>query len=415
MRAEIISIGTELLLAETQDTNSHYLARQLPQFGIDLLYATQVGDNPERLHEVLARAWGRSDLTITTGGLGPTEDDLTRETIALVLGEQPTLDPDAAAKLREWFAERGQALLERNLKQAMRIPAARLLPNPRGTAPGWWVEREEPQGTRILVVLPGPPAEMTAMWQAEAAPALEARARSILVTRTLKTAGLGESQVDETLSDLLDGTNPSIGIYHKRDGVHVRIGAKAPAREQAEALIAPLEALVRERIGAYVWGIDDDTLAAGVGRLLRGAGLTLGVMESATGGALASALTDPAGASDYFRGSHVTYATEAKIAAGVAAEVIERHGLYSRDTAEAMAQAARAQFGADIGIGLSGIAGTQQREGQEPGTMHIAVATPDGVTYRSPRRLMYQGREMAKHRAVTAALLLLRERLMAQA
>lgn len=415
MRAEIVAIGTELLLGETQDTNTHTLAGRLPELGIDLLYATAVGDNRERMREVLARAWGRADLTITTGGLGPTEDDLTREVIAEVLGEPLHEVPQEAERLRRWFAERGRTLLDRNLRQAQCVPSGRTLPNARGTAPGWWVEREEPGGRRLLVVLPGPPAEMLPMWEEQVVPELRRRADAVLLTRTLKTAGLGESDVDERLADLLSGRNPSIGIYHKRDGVHVRLGAKAPDRAAAAALLAPLEAAVRARVGAHVWGVDSDTLAAGAGALLRARGWTVAVMESATGGALADALTDPAGASDYFRGSIVAYATEAKIAHGVPPQVLALHGLYARETAEAMAQAARDRLGADVGVGLTGIAGTTDREGQAPGTMHVAVATPGGVAYRATRRAMYQGRAMAKQRGVTTALLLLRDQLLAEA
>ena len=415
MRAEIVSIGTEIMLGEITDTNAAYLAGQLPQFGIDLLYVTQVGDNPGRLREVLARAWERSDLTITTGGLGPTEDDLTRETVAEMLGEALTLDKGEAARLRGWFESRGRDLLERNLKQAMLIPSARFLPNPRGTAPGWWVERAHraapeaaPEGDpHVIVIMPGPPAEMHHMWEQQVAPELERRAQSILVTRTLKTSGLGESTVDERISPLLNTVNPSIGVYARRDGVHVRIGAKASTRAAAEALIAPLEAQLRERLGPAVWGHDADTLEAGVGRLLRERGLTLATMESATGGAIADAITAVDGASHYFRGALVAYQTELKVAFGVPAEAIAEHGVYSPQTARAMAAAARERLDADIGIGVTGIAGPQELEGQPPGTMHIALT--DGLRTAYGRSgYNYQGRAVAKRRAILEALTLLR-------
>lgn len=402
MRAEILSIGTELMLGEIVDTNAAWIAARLPQFGIDLLYVSQVGDNPARLREVVARAWGRADLVIATGGLGPTEDDITRETVAAVLGEPLAVDPEQARAVRAWFEGRGRPFEERNLKQAMLIASARALANPRGTAPGWWVERDG----RVLVLMPGVPPEMFHMWETQVAPELERRADSVLVTRTLKTVGLGEGAVDARLGPLLAGTNPSIGIYARTDGVHARIAAKARTREEARRLIAPVEAEARRLLGPIVWGVDDETLAGAVGRLLRERGLTLAVMESATGGALADAITSVEGASDTFRGSLVTYATAAKVAFGVPAEVVAAHGVIARETAEAMAHAARERLGADIGVGLTGIAGGEAVEGQPPGTMHIAVT--DGATMRYARTQFYQGRDASKRRAVTDALALLR-------
>ena len=411
MRAEIISIGTEILLGEITDTNASFIASQLPQYGIDLLYVSQVGDNPARLEEVIRRAWERSDVTFATGGLGPTEDDLTRETIAKVLGETLEIDEEQERIVRAFFNRPGASgnMPERNLKQAMLIPSARAVPNPRGTAPGWWVEREG----RVIAVMPGPPQEMTRMWQHEIAPELERRSDSILVSRTLKTTGLGEGTVDEMLSPLLSSVNPSIGIYARADGVHARIAAKSPTREEAWDLIRPIEERAREILGPSVWGIDDDTLASAVGRMLRDQGLTLALMESATGGSIASAITDFDGSSEYFKGSLVTYATEAKIEMGVPAETITMHGVISKETAEAMAETARTRLRADIGIGITGIAGGTEVEDQPPGTMHIALADGSGIEYSHSR--YYKGREAAKRRAVLQALSLLRRYLMSRA
>jgi len=402
MRAEILSIGTEIMLGEIVDTNAAYIAERLPAYGIDLLYVSQVGDNPGRLAEVVERAWSRSDLVIATGGLGPTEDDITRETVAHTLGEPLSVDPDQERVVRAFFESRGRPFAERNLKQAMLIPSARALPNPRGTAPGWWVERDG----RHIVLLPGPPAEMTHMWEQHVAPALERLAEAVLVSRTLKTIGMGEGTVDEVLSPILSGTNPSIGIYARRDGVHARISAKAATRAEAEAMIAPVEAEARRILGDHVWGADDDTLAAGIGAMLTARGLTLALMESATGGSIAATFTDNEGASKYFRGSLVTYFTESKLAMGVPEAVVAEHGVISRPTAEAMAAAARERLGAHIGLGITGIAGGDEVEGQAPGTMHIAVT--DGARTAYARTTFYQGRLAAKQRAVTDALNLLR-------
>jgi nicotinamide-nucleotide amidase len=409
MRAEVVSVGTEIMLGEITDTNAAFIATNLPQFGIDLLYVSQVGDNPVRMREVIERAWGRSDLTFITGGLGPTEDDITRNIVAEVLGETLTLDEEQERVLRARMTRPGYAMPENNLRQAMLIPSARALANPRGTAPGWWVERDE----KVIAVMPGPPAEMNRMWEHEIVPELEKRADSILVSRTLKTTGLGESTVDEMLSPLLKSTNPSVGIYHRSDGVHARISAKAATRAEAEALITPMEAQAREILGAYVWGQDDETLQAAVGVMLKAQGLTLGTMESATGGAIASAITDVDGSSTYFRGGIVTYATDVKHLNGVPEETTERYGVISRETAEAMATAARDRLKVDIAISVTGIAGGSELEGQAPGTMHIALYDGSEVAYSLTR--YYQGREAAKKRAVLNALTLLRNYLMQRA
>ncbi len=410
MRAEIISIGTEIMLGEITDTNASFIAHELPQYGVDLLYVSQTGDNPARMQEIFERAWGRSDIIFTTGGLGPTEDDITRETVAATLGEEMTLDAEQERILRAIMERGGRPMPERNLKQAMLIPSCRAIPNPRGTAPGWWVERDG----RRLVVMPGPPAEMKRMWEHEVSPELERLADSILVSRTLKTSGLGESTVDEMLSPLLSGTNPSIGIYHGADGVHARIAAKAATREEAELLIEPVEAEARRILGTSIWGTDDETIPGAVGRMLRDAGLSLGLMESATAGAISNAITNVDGSSDYFKGAIVSYQTEVKIGlGGVPAEIPTMHGVISKETAEAMAAAAREKLGADIGIGVTGIAGNQEVEGQPPGTMHIALTDGEIVEYSYTR--YYQGREAAKARAVLTALSLLRKYLMARA
>lgn len=409
MRAEVLSIGTEIMFGEITDTNAAFIAGQLPQYGVDLLYVSQTGDNPTRMRELFDRAWSRSDYIFVTGGLGPTEDDITREMIGEMLGETLAIDPEQERLLRARMEANGRRMPERNIKQAMLIPSARALPNPRGTAPGWWVERDR----KVIIVMPGPPAEMNRMWEHEVAPELERRADSILVSRTLKTTGLGESAVDEMLSPLLKGTNPSIGIYHRGDGVHARIAAKAATRAEAQRLIEPVEAQAREILGRNIWGIDEESLPAAVGNMLREQGLTIALMESATGGAIASAITDIDGSSDYFKGSLVTYATEAKHANGVPIEVTTTHGVISRETAEAMAAAARTRLGASLGLGITGIAGGNEVEGQPPGTMHIALTDGEHTEYSLTR--YYQGRDAAKKRAVLNALTLVRNFLMARA
>ncbi len=406
MQAEIISIGTELLLGEILDTNAQYLGARLPALGIDLFYTSKVGDNLERLAGVIERAWGRSDMVITTGGLGPTEDDLTREAIARVLDEKVSVDPELERQLREFFDRRGVTMPERNLTQATLIPSARALPNPRGTAPGWWVER---QG-RIIVAMPGPPVEMQRMWEKEVAPELERRSagrRTVLVARTLKTMGLGEAHVDEMVSPLLKSNNPTIGVYARADGVQLRIAAKAPDRDQARRLIQPVEDEMRRILGNAVWGADDDTLEGVIGDLLRRSDLTLATMESCTGGLLANTITNVSGSSDYFRGGLVAYTTEMKIDWGVDREIIAEHGVVSAECAREMARAVRERLGSDVGIGITGVAGPEPQEEQPPGTIHIGL----DAGFTVPQHISYQfaqGREAVKRRAVTTALALMR-------
>jgi len=408
MRAEIISIGTEILLGEILDTNAQYVASRLPALGIDLCWMTQVGDNLGRLSEAIRRAWERSDLILTTGGLGPTEDDLTREAIAAVLDEPLSVDGELEAQLRAFFASRGLVMPERNVKQAALIPSARPIPNPRGTAPGWWVEREG----RILVAMPGPPVEMERMWEKEVTPRLSKLATGgVIVSRTLKTMGIGEGSVDEMVGPLLGSTNPSLAVYAKPDGVHLRITAKAGSREEAERLIAPMEEEARGILGNTIWGADDETLEAAVGAMLRERGLSVATMESCTGGLLASTITDAAGSSSYFKGGFVAYTAEMKIALGVDEELVRRHGVVSQEVARDMARAVRERLAADFGIGITGVAGPEPLEDKPVGTIHICLDDPD----TSGQAISYtfaQSRAAIKRRAVTTALFVLRRALL---
>ncbi|MEE9284387.1 MAG: competence/damage-inducible protein A [Dehalococcoidia bacterium] len=370
MKAEIVSIGTELLLGEIVDTNASYIASRLPALGIDLYYMHQVGDNLERLLEVYHRALSRSDLILSTGGLGPTEDDLTREVVARALGEEMTIDPDLERELRQFFGRRALSMPENNLKQAMLIPSARSIPNPVGTAPGWWAEKSG----KTIVAMPGPPRELHRMWEDQVAPRLRQRSGGgILVSRTFKITGISEGGVDEMCGDLKKSTNPTVGVYAKPDGIHVRIAAKAPDEAAAGALLDPVEARIRETFGTNLWGTDDETMQAHIGKLLTQRGLTLATMESCTGGLLASTITDVPGSSSYFRGGLVTYATDIKAANGVDPRLIEEHGVISAEVASAMARAARTRLGADIGIGVTGVAGPSEQEGKPVGTVFVTV------------------------------------------
>ena len=402
MRAEILSIGTELLLGHITDTNASWLAQQLGPLGIDLFYVSTVGDNLERLTARLAQARERSDLVIMTGGLGPTEDDLTREGIAAVLHETPIVDEQLEASLRAFFASRGILMPERNIKQAWTLPSVTILANPIGTAPGWWAERDD----KVLVAMPGVPYEMKRMWQNEVMPRLRLRTGESLFTRILRVAGMGESSVEERLDAVLHNANPTVATYTKRDAVDVRITAKAPTTDEAQAMVEGVEARVRATLGQHIFGIDDETPQSVALDMLMARGLTLATMESCTGGLLSSLITDIPGSSNAFRGGLISYATDLKEAWGVPAEVIAAHGVVSVETARAMASAVRQQTGASVGLSVTGVAGPDEQEGKPVGTIHIAVASPEGMRDTSQR---FRGpRGEIKLRAVYTALNLLR-------
>lgn len=388
MKAEIVAIGTEILLGEIVDTNSAWIAQQLPALGIDLNHTSVVGDNMGRVVGTLERAWERSDLVITTGGLGPTEDDLTREAIARLLGEDPYVVPELEERLRGFFARRGIDMPEANIKQAWLIASARAIDNPRGTAPGWWTERDG----RIIVSMPGVPPEMERMWVHEVSPRLEGRSGSVLVTRTLKTAGIGEGTVDEMARPVFDMPGIGVGTYARADGVHLRIGAKAATREEAQRLIEPVERELDAIFGNAIWGRDEDTLEGFIARTLGERGQTVGTLESATGGLLASTLSDAPEADGAFAG-------------GLVAGGAEAFGPVAAETAEAMAAAARERLGSDYGVGISAALGPDATI-EQPGTFFVAVTGPGGT--RSMKMVMAQGRGATKRRAITTALMLLR-------
>jgi nicotinamide-nucleotide amidase len=405
VRAEILSIGTELLLGQIVDTNANFLAQQLPPLGLDLYYVSQIGDNLPRLAAALQHALDRSDVVITSGGLGPTEDDLTREAIAEVFGEQARVVPELEAGLREFFARRGRAMPERNVKQATLIPSATVLPNPVGTAPGWWVERDG----KVIASMPGVPHEMHKMWEEQVQPRLARRiSGGAIVSRILKLIGIGESNAEEVVGDLTRSINPTLATYAKSDGIHLRLTAKASTPSQAEELLDAFEPRVRERVAEWVYGTENDTLPMVVGAMLRARGLTLATAESATGGQLASLITEAPGASDYFVAGYVAYSADAKRALGVSAETIERHGTVAAATTQALAAAARKQARADIAVATTGNAGPGASEDKPVGVLHVVVDV-DGRQVCSETRYSTTRTEYKRRGALDALYLLWRE------
>jgi nicotinamide-nucleotide amidase len=402
-QAEIVSIGTELLRGEITDTNASYLASQLPLSGIDLFRITTAGDNREHLCQVLSQALERSTLVVTTGGLGPTEDDLTRECIAAVLGEEVFIDAELEQQLRSIFTRMGREMPPHNIKQAWLIPSARPLPNPRGTAPGWYVEKDG----KIIVALPGPPRELIPMWQNEVMPRLRSSLPGdLILSRTIKTFAIAEATVSEMAQPLFNSTNPSLGIYSKPDGIQLRLIAHGDGARQ---LLAAAEKQLEEIFGSSIWGRDDDTLEGVVGRWLTGKGLTLATMEDSTGGILANMISTYPGSSDCYRGGLIAPSNEIKIAWGVPPDIINQYDAISGEVAEAMAEAARERFSADFGLSTTGIVAAGNPEGKPPGLTYVGIA--DSLGKRSWQQNFARFRDEAAHRGAIAALFRLRERL----
>lgn len=349
MKAEILSIGTELLLGQITDTNAAWLAQQLPDLGVDLYYISQVGDNRQRLTETLQRAHNRSDLVICTGGLGPTEDDLTREAISDLLGEPMAVQPELEKALRGYFGGRGIEMPERNVKQATLIKSAQALDNPVGTAPGWWVENDK----RIIVCMPGVPHEMKTMWQNQVVPRLQTgTSAGFILSRTLKILGKGESAVEEMVQDYIRSTNPTLATYAKNDGIHLRITAKAADEATARDLVFELEIKLRERLGTLIYGQDAETLEGVIGMMLQDRSLFLGVMEAGTGGALSALLNEAPQSPTFFRGGLVSQQPDMLAAWGVDPALLEEHSILSKPVAEAMASAARLALATEVGLAV---------------------------------------------------------------
>ena len=393
MKAEIFSIGTELLMGELTDTNGSWIAAQLPALGIQLQWVTIVGDNLDMISEAFTRGMARSDVMFTTGGLGPTQDDLTREAVAKAFEETPVVQAEVVERLERYFEGRGMTMPAHNIKQAHLIPSAEFIPNPNGTAPGWWAEKDG----KIIVSMPGPPGEMHPMWENQVAPRLrEIVDDEVTITRNVKTLGMSEAAIDEVMDEYFGHESPYLGIYSKADGIHLRIIARAASEEEARSMIQPVEDAIEERLGEYIWGYDDETPEESAGQALLGKGLTMATMETCTGGFLANSITESAQASRYYRGGVVAFSPRQAIENGVSAEVVEQHGLASEKAAAAMAWAAREKLDADYGIGIAGVSNPEGENGHPAGQIFIAIAGPAGIKELAmrvpPRRITIKRR-----------------------
>lgn len=409
MKAEILSVGTELLLGQLVDTNAPYLAQSLSALGIDVYWISQVGDNQERLVQAFRRGWERSDLVVVSGGMGPTGDDLTREAIAELLGEEMVLQPDLEAELRAFFARRGRPMPERNVKQATLIPSARVLPNPIGTAPGWWVQRDG----HVIVAMPGVPVEMKRMWEQQVVPRLGQMAGGgVILSRTLKVLGMGESWVEEELRALTESANPTVATYAKEDGIHVRITAKAPGQETAREMVMAVEERVRRILGDHVYGVDDETIPDAVGRLLEERGASVATVEACTAGQLSATLASASVGAGRFVGGLVAHDPGLLKEFGVDPGLLGTHGEISEEAARAMATLARTRM--QVQIGLAVVCGMEDgvAEGQRMGIVHCAV-DDRGDVLSATSRYTTTVREV-RRRSVLDAVDLLRRRLLAR-
>lgn len=375
MNAEILSVGTELLLGHTVNTDTTIVARELSTIGINVLYCATVGDNPARLEEAVRQALSRSDILITTGGLGPTGDDLTKETVASAAGKKLVLHEESLWRIEEYF--KGRTWGESQKKQALLPQGCTVLPNDVGTAPGCVFETD---AGKLVVMLPGPPSELTPMLTRYAIPCLAGREQAVIVSENLHVFGMGEGSVAEMIDDLMQGANPTAATYAKENEMFVRVTARASTEEEARKMMKPLSEEIRRRIGSFVYANDCETLEELVVRELLRQGKTLATAESCTGGLLSKRITDVSGASQVFEMGAVTYANRIKEQVlGVSHQTLEEHGAVSPQTAAQMAEGIRRAAGSDLGIGITGIAGPGGGTPEKPvGLVYIALS--DGET-----------------------------------
>ena len=414
MRCEVLAVGTELLLGQVVDTNSAWIGEQLAVAGIDCHLQVKVGDNLARIVDCARQALERSDAVICCGGLGPTQDDITREAIAEVMGVALHRDPKLVEVIRSMFSARGREMAESNLRQADVPEGATVIPQTRGTAPGLVC----PVGDRVIYAVPGVPYEMEDMLRRAVLPDLQARAgtTATILSRTLRTWGLAESTLAEVVAprvEALDrlGGNPTIAFLASGiEGIKVRVTAKAPSPAKATSLLDKEEAELRALLGSLVFGVDDATMEDAVAQLLEEAGLSLGLAESLTGGLVASRLVNVAGSSRWFRGSVVAYSPEVKFdVLGV------RPGpVVSEEAALQMAEGARRLLGADVGLSVTGVAGPTEMDGQPPGTVFVALALPGRETEVLGVRLPGD-RDRVRQFSAISSLDLLRRRLLERA
>ncbi|MDU2065861.1 MAG: competence/damage-inducible protein A [Sporomusaceae bacterium] len=403
MIVELVSTGTELLLGEIVNTNAAFLAEQLNALGFHVLYQTTVGDNRERMAQVFKNALERADIVITSGGLGPTQGDITKEVSAEIFSLPLMLDPVSLDRITEFFKRRKLTMSDNNRRQAMIPQGALAIENERGTAPGVILEHLG----KTIIHLPGPPFELEPMFHSSVVPYLEQRfgQQGTIVSKILRTYGIGESYLEEQIRDyILAQNNPTIALLVRSGEVIIRLTAKGADQAEAEMKIFSLEKKIRERLQGYIYGVNDDTLEGIIGRLLLEKELTVALAESCTGGLTSSRLTDVPGSSAYFMGSVVSYSNEVKMQElAVSSDTLRDYGAVSKETACQMAEGIRERFHTSIGVAITGIAGPGGATETKPvGLVYIALASERGTNWQEYR---FAGtRKEIKTRSALAAL-----------
>lgn len=405
--AELIAIGTELLLGNIANTDAQMISQALSALGINVYYHTVVGDNPERARAAVEIAKGRADIIITTGGLGPTYDDLTKQVLAEAFGKKLVFHAESAQRIEEYFRQRlpHREMTPNNLQQAMLPEGCTVLQNDWGTAPGCAFEA---QGVRVIM-LPGPPRECKAMLEHRVIPYLKGMADGVIASRTLKLFGIGESAMEAQLRDqMLAMHNPTLAPYAKEGECELRITAKAPTLEEAQAMLDPVEAQLREQFGDLIYGVDVGSLQQRVSQLLHEKGLTLSTAESCTGGMAAKRMTDLPGASSIFLGGVVCYTNQVKHRVlGVPQEALDTYGAVSAQTAEALALGAQRITGSDLALSITGVAGPDSDDRGNPvGLVYIGLAAGEQVWVKETR--LGQARDRVRNSAVLTAFDLVR-------
>ncbi len=409
MKAEILTIGTELLLGEIVDTNAAFLARTLAGCGVSVYYKSTVGDNFQRMVAAIEQAVRRSDLVITSGGLGPTTDDLTKEAVAAALQKELAFSQEAMDMVSEKFVHRHARMAANNERQATIPQGAQLIPNRWGTAPGTICE----SGESVVISLPGVPRELEGMMTETVVPYVLQRLSgqgAIIHSRTIRFFGIGESSLEQELADVVAGqTNPTVALYAGSGEVRIRLTAFASSMEEAKAMIAPIEEEISQRVGQYIYGYDDDNLESVTGQLLMQRGYTVTLAESCTGGLVSHRLTNVPGSSGYYMRGAVTYSNEAKQEVlGVPHKLLADHGAVSWQTAVAMAEGAKRWGKTDFGVSITGIAGPGGGTEEKPvGLVYAAVAGPGSTTWQEFR--FYGDRQMIKDRTALNVINMLRQ------
>ena len=404
MNAELIAVGTEILLGDIVNTDAQVISQGLSELGINVFYQTVVGDNPARLRHVIETARDRADIIITTGGLGPTLDDLTKETLATVFGRKMALHQPSLDRIKGFFQTIGREMTPNNEKQAWLPEGCTVFVNEWGTAPGCAFEAYG----KHVIMLPGPPRECEPMWQQCAMPYLYPFAGGCIVSRNVRVFGLGESNMETILHDMMEtSTNPTIAPYAKTSECFARVTAKAETPEECEKLLEPVVEKICGLLGDDVYGVDVDSLEQVVGDGLRERGMTLAVAESCTGGLLSKRITDVPGCSDYYLGGVCSYANEVKMKVlGVKKETLDTVGAVSPEVAEQMAEGVAKALGADVGVGITGVAGPGGGTEEKPvGLVYISVWCK-GQHYT--RKMKSNGRDRVRMQAASTALDMIR-------